>query len=132
MTSPWEHPPLHANCIPCLTAENTKLQKRVAELEGVEAEVEHLTVAIRDRDAQVAELEAAGTRAQGEVSTNEFWADGMRVGKALGFKNGVEAASKGIHVALDVWSMSTKDERSVDTVVEDAIRALAQRGEGEP
>jgi hypothetical protein len=32
MTSPWEHPPLHANCIPCLTAENTKLQREVERL----------------------------------------------------------------------------------------------------
>jgi hypothetical protein len=50
MTSPWSHPPLHANCIPCLTAENTKLQKRVAE------------------------LEAAGTRAQGVLRELE-WID---------------------------------------------------------
>ena len=29
-----------------------------------------------------------------EPNTNEFWADGMRVGKTVGFKNGVEAAAE--------------------------------------
>ena len=28
------------------------------------------------------------------MSTNEFWADGMRGGKAVGFTNGVEAAKE--------------------------------------
>jgi hypothetical protein len=63
MTSPWEHPPLHANCIPCLTAENTKLHKeverlhaelasaRTVERKDLHEQVERLT---RERDAEVA------------------------------------------------------------------------------
>ena len=35
----WEHPPLHANCIPCATRRETVLRKRI---ESLEAEVERL------------------------------------------------------------------------------------------
>jgi hypothetical protein len=39
-------------------------------------------------------VEAALAEPVGKPNTNEFWADGMRVGKAVGFKNGIEAAKE--------------------------------------
>jgi hypothetical protein len=87
----------------CATRRETELRK----------EVERLT-------ARLATLEAAVTRAQGEVSTNEFWADGMRVGKRVGFGLGVEAAAKWLDAA----------EHNERFTSDDMIRALAQRGEG--
>ena len=62
-----------------------------------------------------------------ERNTNEFWADGMRVGKALGFKNGIEAAAL-------VINTKTIDSRFLATVngMVYRIRALAQPAEPAP
>jgi hypothetical protein len=57
-------------------------------------------------DAQ-AELRRALAEHEEEPNTNEFWADGMRVGKAVGFKNGVAMAAR--HVACRRWQVGERD-----------------------
>jgi hypothetical protein len=122
LSSPWEHPPLH-DCAACSRKRETALEAEVATLRAEVAELEEDRLSGVKREvalrAEMDALEAAGTRAQGAFSTNEFWADGMRVGKTLGFKNGVEASLRAVK-GTD-WTRNG---------VCDAIRALAQRGEG--